>query len=428
MLKIYRNHSDEVKNLITRLHSYDEELLTAVKKIVDDVRRRGEKAVFEYTKHFDGAELIRENWQVSEKEMEEAYAQVDGEFLEALRRAKKNISVYHQKQLSNSWWQMDEQGNILGQLYRPLARVGIYVPGGTAAYPSSVLMTALPAVVAGVKEIIMTSPPNADGSMNPYTLVAAKEAGVTAIYKMGGAQAVAALAYGTESLKPVHKIVGPGNIYVTLAKKLVYGQVDIDMLAGPSEILIVADKSAKPEYVAADLLSQAEHDIMASAILLTPEKALAQEVQKQVEIQLEKLLRQEIARQALEQAGGIILTQDLEEAVALANELAPEHLELALEDPFRWLGKIENAGAIFLGHYSPEPLGDYYAGPNHVLPTGGTAKFYSPLNVDMYVKKTSVIAYSEIGLKAVGRDIMKLATVEGLDAHAQAIKVRLKEN
>lgn len=427
MIKIYRSQSTEVRQLIERVHGYDEKLLAAVEKIVEDVRLRGEEAVWEYTKRFDGAELTKDNWQVSPEEWEAAYEQVDQEFLEALRRAKENIRDFHQKQLSKSWWEMDERGCMVGQIYRPLERVGIYVPGGTAAYPSSVLMTALPALVAGVKEIIMTSPPNADGTLNPYTLVAAKEAGVTAIYKMGGAQAIAALAYGTRNLKPVQKIVGPGNIYVTLAKKLVYGQVDIDMLAGPSEILIIADASAKADYVAADLLSQAEHDPLASAILLTPVESLALEVQKQVDLQLQQLPRQEIARKALEQAGGIIVTQCLEEAVALANELAPEHLELALADPFPWLGKIKNAGAIFLGHYSPEPLGDYYAGPNHVLPTGGTAKFYSPLNVDMYLKKSSLIAYSQAGLRDAARDIIKLATVEGLAAHANAIRVRMEK-
>lgn len=425
MLRIINSKETGVQDLLRKVHGVDESLINSVRQIVEDVRINGEAAVFHYTRRFDGAELSAATWQVTEAELEEACRQVEEEFLAALRRAKANIISFHQKQLQKSWWETDSKGNITGQIYRPVERVGIYVPGGTAAYPSSVLMTALPAVVAGVKEIIMTSPPNADGTMNPYTLVAAKEAGVTAVYKAGGAQAIAALAYGTENLRPVQKIVGPGNIFVTLAKKMVYGQVDIDMLAGPSEILVIADETARPEFVAADLLSQAEHDPLASAILLTPSQELAQAVRGEVEVQLEMLPRKEIARKSIDSASGIIVTEDLEEALALANEFAPEHLELAVEDPFRWLGKIRNAGAIFLGHFSPEPLGDYFAGPNHVLPTGGTAKFYSPLNVDIYMKKSSLIVYSRQGLEAASQDIIKLASVEGLDAHANAIRVRV---
>ncbi|WP_227764834.1 histidinol dehydrogenase [Zhaonella formicivorans] len=427
MLRIINSKETGVQDLLRKVHGVDESLINSVRQIVEDVRINGEAAVFHYTRRFDGAELSAATWQVTEAELEEACRQVEEEFLAALRRAKANIISFHQKQLQKSWWETDSKGNITGQIYRPVERVGIYVPGGTAAYPSSVLMTALPAVVAGVKEIIMTSPPNADGTMNPYTLVAAKEAGVTAVYKAGGAQAIAALAYGTENLRPVQKIVGPGNIFVTLAKKMVYGQVDIDMLAGPSEILVIADETARPEFVAADLLSQAEHDPLASAILLTPSQELAQAVRGEVEVQLEMLPRKEIARKSIDSASGIIVTEDLEEALALANEFAPEHLELAVEDPFRWLGKIRNAGAIFLGHFSPEPLGDYFAGPNHVLPTGGTAKFYSPLNVDIYMKKSSLIVYSRQGLEAASQDIIKLASVEGLDAHANAIRVRVAE-
>lgn len=427
MLRIINSKETGVQDLLRKVHGVDESLINSVRQIVEDVRLRGEAAVFHYTRRFDGAELSAATWQVTEAELEEACRQVEEEFLAALQRAKANIISFHQKQLQKSWWETDSKGNITGQIYRPVERVGIYVPGGTAAYPSSVLMTALPAVVAGVKEIIMTSPPNADGTMNPYTLVAAKESGVTAVYKVGGAQAIAALAYGTENLRPVQKIVGPGNIFVTLAKKMVYGQVDIDMLAGPSEILVIADETARPEFVAADLLSQAEHDPLASAILLTPSQELAQAVRGEVEVQLERLPRKEIARKSIDSASGIIVTEDLEEALALANEFAPEHLELAVEDPFRWLGKIRNAGAIFLGHFSPEPLGDYFAGPNHVLPTGGTAKFYSPLNVDIYMKKSSLIVYSRQGLEAASQDIIKLASVEGLDAHANAIRVRVAE-
>ncbi|MDS1028994.1 histidinol dehydrogenase [Bacillota bacterium LX-D] len=426
MIKIYQSTEEGASVFLREGHSLNQEIVNNVQKIVEDIRVNGEEAVFAYTKRFDQAELTKATWQVSKAEIEEAYNSVDQEFLDALSQAKENIMGYHRKQLQNSWWNVDEQGNITGLIYRPLDRVGLYVPGGTAAYPSSVLMTALPAIVAGVEEIIMVSPPGKDGKMNPYTLVAAQECGVTAIYKMGGAQAVAALAYGTESLAPVRKIVGPGNIYVTVAKKLVYGQVDIDMLAGPSEILIVADETANPRFVAIDLLSQAEHDTLAKAVLITPSKKLAEEVQQEVENWLGKLSRVAIARQSIDNGSGIVITRDIEEAIDLANDFAPEHLELAVDNPMELLGKIKNAGAIFLGHFTPEPLGDYYAGPNHVLPTGGTGKFYSLLNVDMYLKKSSVLSYSQSGLNAAAKDVIKLATVEGLDAHANAIRVRVQ--
>jgi histidinol dehydrogenase len=427
MLKIWKSHEPAVQDFLYQAHHKNQDLLKSVEEIVEAVREKGEEAIFAYSKKFDGADLNLDSWQVKPAEIQEAYKKVDEAFLNALKKAYNNIFAFHQKQKQNSWWEMDENGNILGQIYRPLARVGIYVPGGTAAYPSSVLMTAIPAVVAGVQEIIMTSPPASDGSLNPYTLVAADVAGVTQIYKMGGAQAIAALAYGSKNLKAVDKIVGPGNIYVTLAKKLVYGQVDIDMLAGPSEILIVADETAKAKYLAADLLSQAEHDPLASSILVTTSFKLANEVQQEVEKQLKSLSRAAIARKAIDQGGCVIVVKDLEEAVSIANDFAPEHLELAVEAPFEILGKVQNAGSIFLGHYSPEPLGDYFAGPNHVLPTGGTARFYSPLNVDMYVKKSSLISYSKNGLQKVGNDIIKLAQVEGLDGHAKAIEVRMEK-
>ena len=337
-----------------------------------------------------------------------------------------NIRAFHARQLRSSWMEPDSEGNILGQITRPLHRVGIYVPGGTAAYPSSVLMNALPAQVAGVSQIAMVSPPAADGSMNPYTLAAASACGVTEIYKVGGAQAIAALAHGTQSVPRVDKITGPGNIYVTMAKKLVYGTVDIDMLAGPSEVLIVADHTANPRYAAADLLSQAEHDPLASAILVTPSVDLARVVQRELELQLATLSRKEIAQQSLADYGAIILTSDLGEAMEIANQFAPEHLELLLENPFVWLGQVKNAGAVFMGSYSPEPIGDYFAGPNHILPTGGTARFYSPVTVDTFTKKTSVIAYSKGGFETAAPRVIKLATVEGLDAHANSIKVRLE--
>ncbi|HHU31195.1 MAG: histidinol dehydrogenase [Zhaonellaceae bacterium] len=426
MLKIWQAGDPAVKKFLTKTHNKNQDLLKNVEEIVEAVRLNGEEAVFAYTRKFDGATLNLDSWKVKTEEIQAAYKQVDVDFLRAIKKAYAKIVAFHEKQKQKSWWEMDENGSILGQIYRPLARVGIYVPGGTAAYPSSVLMTAVPAVVAGVKEIIMTSPPAFDGSLNPYTLVAADLAGVTEIYKVGGAQAIAALAYGTENLKPVDKIVGPGNIYVTLAKKLVYGQVDIDMLAGPSEILIVADETAKADYIAADLLSQAEHDPLASAILLTTSDTLANDVKQEVTKQLNSLPRAAIARKAIEQGGCAIIVKDLEEAIGLANDFAPEHLELAVDAPFDVLGQVQNAGAIFLGHYSPESLGDYYAGPNHVLPTGGTARFYSPLNVDMYMKKSSLISYSKKGLEQVGQDIIKLAQVEGLEAHAKAIEVRME--
>lgn len=425
-MKILDSSDPRVAGILCKEIANAKEIEARVLEIVEAVRKRGNAAVFEYTRRFDRAEIDAANFRVSEPEIKKAYAAIDNEFWEALNGAINNVRNYHEKQKQHSWMEPDAQGNILGQLVQPLRRVGIYVPGGTAAYPSSVLMNALPAQVAGVSEIAMVTPPAADGSMNPYTLVAADACGVKEIYKVGGAQAIAALAYGTSSLPKVDKISGPGNIYVTLAKKMVYGEVDIDMLAGPSEVLVIADDTANPRYVAADLLSQAEHDLMASALLVTPSKALARAVLAELEQQLATLSRREILDKALADYGAIIITPDLEEAFTVANRFAPEHLELLIENPFASLGKVKNAGAVFVGPYSPEPLGDYFAGPNHILPTGGTARFYSPVTVDTFMKKTSVIAYSADGFQAAASKVIKLATVEGLDAHANSIKVRLE--
>ncbi|MHB8170198.1 MAG: histidinol dehydrogenase [Thermincolia bacterium] len=427
MIKILRSEDQGVAALINKQYADEAVYEERVRAILANVKSRGDEAVLEYTACFDKAQLTAETLRVSPKEVEEAYAQVDEEFLAALRVAKENITAFHAKQLGKSWLEPDEDGNVLGQLLRPLERVGIYVPGGTASYPSSVLMNALPAKVAGVKEIVMCAPPGEGGNISPLSIVAANEAGVTEIYKIGGAQAVAALAYGTQTIGKVDLISGPGNIYVTLAKKQVYGQVNIDMLAGPSEILIIADEMANPKYVAADLLSQAEHDVLASSILVTPSMKLAEAVKEEVAVQVARLSRKEIMTASLRDYSGIIVTETLDEAIDLANRYAPEHLELIVANPFEELGKIKNAGAIFLGSYSPEPVGDYLAGPNHVLPTGGTARFYSPLDVDTFMKKSSVIAYSRQGINKYGQQIVKLATVEGLDAHANAVKVRLED-
>ncbi|GGE04281.1 histidinol dehydrogenase [Marinithermofilum abyssi] len=397
----------------------------AVKEILAAVRAEGDAAVRRLTERFDGARLA--SWDVTEAEFEAAYQAVSPEFVEALRQAAARIRRYHEKQKRQSWMEPEPDGTVLGQLIRPLERVGVYVPGGRAAYPSSVLMNALPASVAGVKEVVMVTPPRPDGSIYPPTLVAAKEAGVDRVLKMGGAQAVAALAYGTETVPAVDKIVGPGNVYVAIAKRLVYGRVDIDMVAGPSEIVVVADETAKPAHVAADLLSQAEHDPMASAVLITPSSVLAEIVALELEQQCSRLERKEIAAASLRDHGAICITQDMPEALAVANRLAPEHLELIVADPWHWLGRVKNAGAVFLGPYSPEPVGDYFAGPNHVLPTNGTARFFSPLSVDDFIKKTSLISYSREALLRDGPQVMRLAEAEGLGAHAASIGVRLEE-
>ena len=394
-----------------------------VDKIVGDVRRDGDEAVIKYTKLIDRTEFTPEEFVVTEAEYEAAYQEADPAVVESLRKAAENVRRYHQEQKPNSWMTYRDKGSILGQSVIPLDRVGIYVPGGTAAYPSSVIMNAMPAVVAGVKEIIMMVPPK-NGKINPYVLVAAKEAGVSKIFKIGGAQAIAAMAFGTETIPRVDKITGPGNIFVTLAKKAVYGHCDIDMLAGPSEILIVADKTADPAYTAADMLSQAEHDMLASSIVITDSPELAEKVAAEAEKQLKVLPREEITRASLDRNGMIIITEDIMQAVELANVSAPEHMEVLTEQPFQLLPYIRHAGAVFLGAYSPEPLGDYFAGPNHVLPTGGTARYYSVLNVETFMKRTSIISYTQEQLDAVSDDVIRLAEAEGLQAHANAVKLR----
>ena len=394
-----------------------------VDRIVGDVRRNGDEAVIKYTKLIDRTEFTPEEFVVTEAEYEAAYQEADPAVVDSLRKAAENVRRYHQEQKPNSWMTYRDKGSILGQSVIPLDRVGIYVPGGTAAYPSSVIMNAMPAVVAGVKEIIMMVPPK-NGKINPYVLVAAKEAGVSKIFKIGGAQAIAAMAFGTETIPRVDKITGPGNIFVTLAKKAVYGHCDIDMLAGPSEILIVADKTADPAYTAADMLSQAEHDMLASSIVITDSPELAEKVAVAAEKQLKVLPREEITRASLDRNGMIIITENIMQAVELANVSAPEHMEVLTEQPFQLLPYIRHAGAVFLGAYSPEPLGDYFAGPNHVLPTGGTARYYSVLNVETFMKRTSIISYTQEQLDAVSDDVIRLAEAEGLQAHANAVKLR----
>ena len=401
---------------------------SSVREILDAVKEKGDEAVFSYTKKFDGAEIHAQNVLVTEAEVAEAYAQVDASLLEIIRKSLKNIESYHAKQMQYSWFDSKPDGTMLGQKVTALRRVGVYVPGGTAVYPSSVLMNIMPAKVAGVDEIIMATPPGKDGRVNPTTLVAAKEAGADAVYKVGGAQAIAALAYGTESIPKVDKIVGPGNIYVALAKKAVYGYVSIDSIAGPSEILVLADETANPRYVAADLLSQAEHDELASAILVTTSRELAENVSLLIDGFVRELSRREIIQKSLDNYGHILVAETMEDAIDAANEIASEHLEIVTADPFNVMTKIRNAGAIFIGEYSSEPLGDYFAGPNHVLPTNGTAKFFSPLSVDDFLKKSSIISYSKEALEAVHLDVERFAEAEQLTAHANSIKVRFEES
>ncbi|MEH7335193.1 histidinol dehydrogenase [Neobacillus drentensis] len=397
-----------------------------VKAVIANIRSRGDEALREYTEKFD--RVLLDSFFVNEKEINEAYEQVDEQFISIVQEAAENIRKFHEKQLRPSWMTTEENGTILGQKMTPLDSVGVYVPGGTAAYPSSVLMNVIPAKVAGVKRIVMVSPPDREGKIPAAVLVAAKEAGVKEIYKVGGAQAIAALAYGTESIASVDKITGPGNIYVALAKREVYGDVDIDMIAGPSEIAILADETARADEVAADLLSQAEHDPRACSVLVTPSHKLAEEVSQEVEKQLALLPRKEIAAQSINDYGAIYVTADIEEAVETVNQLAPEHLEVITENAMELLGKIRHAGAIFIGRYSSEPVGDYFAGPNHVLPTNGTARFSSPLNVDDFQKKSSVIIYSEKALKDNGEKIAAFARMEGLEAHARAVEIRLEND
>ena len=430
-MRIQKLNSDTKKNLLEDLlkrspNNYGQ-YEASVKEILDKVKEEKDAAVFAYTAKFDGAELTADTIEVTDAEIEEAYAQVDDTLLTVIRKAKDNIESFHAKQRQNSWFDSKPDGTILGQKITPLHRVGVYVPGGKAVYPSSVLMNVMPAKVAGVDEIIMVTPPGKNGKVSPNTLVAAKEAGVDKIYKVGGAQAIAALAYGTESIPKVDKIVGPGNIYVALAKKAVYGHVSIDSIAGPSEILVVADETANPRYVAADLLSQAEHDELASAILVTTSEKLAHEVSDQVDGFLKELSRAEIISKSLDNYGYILLADTMEDVIDVANEIASEHLEIQTKNPFEVMTKIRNAGAIFIGEYASEPLGDYFAGPNHILPTNGTAKFFSPLSVDDFIKKSSIISYSREALQKVHKDIESFAKAEQLTAHANSIHVRFEE-
>lgn len=415
-----------LENLLKRSPSNYGQYEQTVNEIIADVRARKDQALFEYTSRFDKCELTKETIKVTGEEIEEAYAAISPEFIEVMKKSAHNIRSFHEKQLHSSWILPKDDGTILGQKLLPIAISGVYVPGGKAAYPSSVLMNVLPAKVAGVSRIIMTTPPGADGKVNPGTLVAAHIAGVDEIYKVGGAQAIAAMAFGTESIPRVDKITGPGNIFVALAKKACFGYVSIDSIAGPSEILVLADEAANPRYVAADLLSQAEHDEMASAILITTSMELAKKVSEQVADFTEKLERKEIIQKSLDHYGYILVAETMDQAIETANEIASEHLEILTRDPYEVMTKIKNAGAIFLGEYSSEPLGDYFAGPNHILPTNGTARFFSPLNVDDFMKKTSIISYSRQALEKVHKDIELFAQKEGLTAHANSIKVRFE--
>lgn len=416
---------DFIKELKLRAENSDKDVVPAVSEIINNVREKGDKAVYDYTVKFDGK--APEKTEISKEEIEELIKGCEPLFIETVTRAAANIRDFHARQVQQSWLTTKENGVIMGQRVRGLKRVGIYVPGGTAAYPSSVLMNAIPAKLAGVEEVIMVTPPCKDGRPNPNIMAAAKIAGVDRVFLMGGAQAVAALAYGTETVPKVDKIVGPGNIFVATAKKLLYGVVDIDMIAGPSEILIVADKTANPKFLAADLMSQAEHDKLASSILLTTSDEIAVETEKEVLRQVEKLSRKEIIEYSLSNFGAIIVCSDMNQAVDFANELAPEHLEVCCENPMEYVGKLHNAGSVFLGNYSPEPLGDYFAGPNHVLPTSGTARFFSPLSVDSFVKKSSFIYYTEDALKKDAKFIEEFAKKEGLTAHANSITVRFED-
>ncbi len=416
----------ELRRIINRGETATEEIAITVKEIVDRVRREGDPAVLEYTEKFDKAKLSLRDIKVTPEEISDAYTRVEPGKVEALKLAARNIRAFHEKQKPGSWVSQEADGVILGQMAKPLRSAGIYVPGGKACYPSSVLMNTIPARVAGVEQLVMCSPATG-GVLNPYILVAADIAGVSEIYKIGGAQAVAAMAYGTATIPKVDKIVGPGNIYVATAKRAVFGQVDIDMIAGPSEILVIADGSADPSFVASDLLSQAEHDELASSILVTTSRGLAEKVDAEVERQLANLKRKDIAAKALDRFGAIVIVASLAEAAEVSNAIAPEHLELAVEKPFELLGLIRNAGAIFMGHYTPEPVGDYIAGPNHVLPTGGTARFSSPLCTDDFMKRSSLIFYTKEGLEKVSEAVTQIADVEGLEAHGNTIKVRMSK-
>jgi len=425
IVKYNEKESDKLIEKILSRSKFDYgDAPAAVEKIVNDIKINGDKAFFKYTKNFDKVEINKDNILVTKEEIDYAYSKVNTELIEVIKHSAERIKTFHKKQKRISWLEPEKNGELLGQLILPLASVGVYVPGGKAAYPSSVLMNVVPAKVAGVKKIIMITPPGKDGKITPSTIVSAIEAGVTHIYKGGGAQAIAALAFGTESIPKVDKIVGPGNIYVALAKRCVFGYVGLDSVAGPSEILIIADKTANPSYIAADLLSQAEHDELASSVLITTSSELAEKVNYEVEKQTKTLERKEIIKKSLDNYGAIIVADNINSAVNLCNEIAPEHLEVCTEEPFFILPKIKNAGAIFLGNYTPEPLGDYMAGPNHVLPTSGTAKFFSPLSIDDFIKKSSILSFSKEAFEKLGDDVIKFAQAEGLTAHANSIKVR----
>ena len=426
MIKIIKADGSSEKEFLTsvreRSNNKNKDVTVIVSEIIDNVRQNGDKAVRDYTIKFDGK--APDYFEVPKEEIEKSLTQCDPDFISTLKKAAKNISDFHARQKQQSWLTTKENGVVMGQRVRGLERVGLYVPGGTAAYPSSVLMNAIPAKIAGVKELIMVTPPLKDGRANPDIMAAAFIAGVDRVFLMGGAQAVAALAYGTETVPKVDKIVGPGNIFVATAKKLLYGNVDIDMIAGPSEILVLSDETANPKFLAADLMSQAEHDRLASAILVTTSEKTANETVSELSRQMEYLSRKDIIEESLTNYGVIIICDDMEKALAMANELAPEHLEVCCNNPMEYIGKIDNAGSVFLGNYSPEPLGDYFAGPNHVLPTSGTARFFSPLSVDSFVKKSSFIYYTDEALRADKDDIVRFAETEGLTAHANSIKVR----
>ncbi|GAB6159929.1 histidinol dehydrogenase [Howardella ureilytica] len=429
-MKVVNINEDSIKDLLKSLLKRSpinyREQEEAVNNILTNVKDNGDLALFEYTEKFDKVKLTAETIKVTDEEIEEAYAETDDELIRVIRLAMKNIEEYHEMQKEESWFDSKPDGTILGQKITPLSRVGVYVPGGKAAYPSSVLMNVIPAKVAGVDEIIMCTPPGRDGKVYPTTLVSAKEAGVDTIYKVGGAQAIGALAYGTESIPQVDKIVGPGNIFVALAKKAVFGYTGIDSVAGPSEILVLADETANPRYVAADLLSQAEHDQLASAILVTTSLEVAEKVQSEIEGFVKNLERKDIIQASLDNYGYILIAEDMDTAIDAVNAIASEHLEIVTKDPFGTMTKVRNAGAIFLGESSSEPLGDYFAGPNHVLPTNGTARFFSPLGVDTFVKKSSIISYSRDALRKIHKDIETFANAEGLTAHANSIKVRFE--
>ncbi|MBK5241192.1 histidinol dehydrogenase [Clostridium sp.] len=431
MIKIIRANSsvgkEHMETIKKRTEDVQKDVNIIVDKIIEDVKSRGDDAIIEYTQKFDSKFIKAENLIVSTEEIKNAYKMVDKDFIDAINLAKKNVTLFHEKQIRNPFMMTKEKGVILGQTVRGVESAGIYVPGGTAVYPSSVIMNAIPAKVAGVENLVMVTPPLSDGSINPHILVAADIAGVDKIYKVGGAQAIAGLAFGTEIISKVDKIVGPGNIYVAMAKRSVFGYVDIDMIAGPSEILIIADDTANEKFIAADLMSQAEHDVLASAMLITTSKDLADKVVSELEIQIQTMSRKNIIKESLSKYGIILIVDNINEAIVLANKIAPEHLEVLVESPFDLLGNIKNAGSIFLGEYSPEPLGDYVAGPNHVLPTGGTARFFSPLSVDDFIKKSSYIYYTKEALGEVKDKVIKLTEVEGLTAHGNSIKVRFEK-